>query len=148
MSVLLSNTAIASSSSLKKLLTCPIPPPLSVLFDRSNLQHWRGCQRLKGNCKQATILNFTHYLLCTSCATLTWWSGPIKSTPQYSRLSGDCLPQTRLWSKNFVCTLFPTDHRNPFVSPLLGKFPYFFMTSKYWRYSCHISSFLTATSDN
>ena len=89
----------------------------------------------------------------TCCAPLVqhWRGGLAPSSQPHSTaafLEIKCLPQTRLWFKNFVCTLFPTDHRNPFVSPLLGKFPYFFMTSKYWRYSCHISSFLTATSDN
>ena len=73
----------------------------------------------------------THYPLHTSYATLRGWSGPTLSTPAVIQ--------------NFVGAPFSYWSQNPFVSPLLGKFPYFFsLTSKYWRYSCHTNSFITA----
>ena len=90
--------------------------PLPVLFSRSCLQRWRGCQRLSENCKQPAILNFTRYVLHTSNATLTGWSGPTVSIPQSSRFSGDKMFTTdQAVIQNFFCALFPTDCRNPFV---------------------------------
>ena len=90
--------------------------PLPVLFSRSCLQRWRGCQRLSENCKQPAILNFTRYVLHNSNATLTGWSGPTVSIPQSSRFSGDKMFTTdQAVIQNFFCALFPTDCRNPFV---------------------------------
>ena len=72
----------------------------------------------------------------------------IVTIPQFSRFSGDKMFTTDLTPiQNVVCEVFPTDRRNPFVSPLLGKFPYFFSSiSNNWRYPCHINSIITTTS--
>ena len=73
----------------------------------------------------------------------SWWSHSLATFPEinvYHRRSLD-------WKCCLCIEIFPADHRNPFVSPLLGTFPYFFSsTSTNWRYSCHINSFISATS--
>ena len=50
--------------------------------------------------------------------------------------------------QNVACEVLPADRRNPFVLPLLGKFPYFFSsTSSNLRYILAILiPFITTTS--
>ena len=60
----------------------------------------------------------------------------IVTIPQFSHFSGDKMFTTDpAVIQNVVYEVLPADRRNPFVSPLFGKFPYFFSsTSSNLRY--------------